>query len=120
LPPFTFATLFPVEKKACGPGARALRTKSIGGKRIRKGDPLVLPQGEAGLSGATEFGIRNVEFGIYTSFFPFRIPQSAFRIQIARPPQKMRRASWFLRVRPLLPGRATPEIQSIFRLFAEK
>jgi hypothetical protein len=28
---------------------------------------------EAGPSGVTEFGIRNVEFGIFTSFFPFRI-----------------------------------------------
>jgi hypothetical protein len=43
--------------------------------------------------------------------------------RLARPHQKMRSASWFLRVIPPmagLPGRATPEIQSIFRLFAEK
>jgi hypothetical protein len=43
--------------------------KSIGGKRIRSGDPAVLPQGEAGLSDVSEFGIRNVEFGILCFFF---------------------------------------------------
>jgi hypothetical protein len=35
---------------------------------------------EAGPSGDTEFGIRNVEFGIFISFFLFRVPQSTFRI----------------------------------------
>jgi hypothetical protein len=35
-----------------------------------------------------------------------------FLISIARPTQKMKRASWFLRVTPLLSGRAKPEIQS--------
>jgi len=39
---------FSAKKQACGPEARALRAKSIGGKRIRKGNPFVLPQGEAG------------------------------------------------------------------------
>jgi len=39
LPPFTFAILFPVGKQACGPEARALRGKSIGGKSIPPGDP---------------------------------------------------------------------------------
>ena len=39
---------------------------------------------------------------------------------LARPTQKTQGASWFLRVTPLLPGRATPEIQSIFRLLGEK
>ena len=39
---------------------------------------------------------------------------------LARPPQRTRRASWFLRVTPLLPGPATPEIQFIFRLLGEK
>jgi hypothetical protein len=29
-------------------------------------------------------------------------------------------ASWFLRVTPLLPGRAMPEIQFIFHLLGEK
>ena len=120
LSPFPFAILFPVEKQACGPEARALRGKSIGGKRIFSGDPPVLPQTEAGPSGVTEFGIRNVEFGIFTSFFPFRIPQSAFRNLYARPAQKMRRALWFLRATPLLPGRATPDIQFLFRLLGEK
>jgi len=31
--------------------------------------------------------------------------------RLARPVQEMGRASWFLRVTPLLPGRAMPEIQ---------
>jgi hypothetical protein len=39
---------------------------------------------------------------------------------LARPTQKMNPASWFFRAIPLLPGRATPEIQSIFCLLAEK
>jgi hypothetical protein len=39
---------------------------------------------------------------------------------LARPTQKTQGASWFLRVTPLLPGRAKPEIQSIFRLLGEK
>jgi hypothetical protein len=56
------------------------------------------------------YPIRNVEFGIFISFFPFRIPQSAFRISIARPAQEMRVVSWFLRGTPLLPGRAMLEI----------
>jgi len=37
----------------------------------------------AGASGATQFRIRNVEFGILC--FPFRIPHSTFRILVARP-----------------------------------
>jgi len=53
----------------------------------------MLPQDGAGPSGVTEFGIRNVEFGILCRFFPFRIPQSAFSILIARPVQEMMRAS---------------------------
>jgi len=47
---FTFAIAFSAKKQACGPEARALRGKSIGGKRIPSGDPPVLPQGEASLS----------------------------------------------------------------------
>ena len=39
-----------------------------------------IPQFEGGPIGRPKFGIRKVEFGIFTSFFPFRIPQSAFRI----------------------------------------
>ena len=42
LAPLTFLTLFLMGKKACGPEARALRAKSIGGKRIRLGHPLRL------------------------------------------------------------------------------
>jgi hypothetical protein len=94
--------------------------KASAGKEFAQEIPSVLPQGEAGLSGGTQFGIRNVEFGNFTSFFPFRIPHSAFRISIARPAQEMRVASWFLRVTPLLPGRAMPGIQSIFRPLGEK
>jgi hypothetical protein len=61
------------KKKTCGPEARALRGKSIGGKRIAVGDPIGFPQNGAGLSGVTEFGIRNVEF-----FASISIPHSAF------------------------------------------
>ena len=118
--PPSHSIAFSAKKQACGPEARALGVKSIGGKRIPVGDTPVLPQNEAGPSGVTEFGIRNVEFGIFASFFPFRIPQSEFRISIARPAQEMRVASWFLRATPLLPGRATPEIQFIFRPLGEK
>jgi hypothetical protein len=60
--------LFSAEEQACGPEARALRGKSIGGKRIPAGDPILFPQREAGLSGAPEFGIRDVEFGILLFF----------------------------------------------------
>jgi hypothetical protein len=42
------AILFPAEKQACGPEARALRGKSIGGKRNPIEDPTVVPQNEAG------------------------------------------------------------------------
>jgi hypothetical protein len=40
--------------------------------------------------------------------------------RLARPTQEVKRASWFLRATPLLPGRATPEIQSGLRLLGEK
>jgi len=42
------AVPFSAKKRACGPEAGALRGKSIGGKRIPHGDPLLLPQKEAG------------------------------------------------------------------------
>jgi hypothetical protein len=71
---------YSAKKQACGAEARAFRAKSIGGKRNPFGDTPVFPQNGAGPSGVTEFGIRNVEFGIFAPFFPFRIPQSAFRI----------------------------------------
>ena len=48
LPTFTFAVPFSAKKQACGPEARVLRGKSIGGKRILPGDPPVLPKNEAG------------------------------------------------------------------------
>jgi len=52
MPTFTFASLFSDKKQACGPEARALRGKSIGGKRNAFKDPPLLPQNEAGPSGA--------------------------------------------------------------------
>jgi hypothetical protein len=39
------------------------------------------------------------------------IPLSRGEEGLARPTQEMKCASWFLRVTPLLSGRATPEIQ---------
>jgi hypothetical protein len=51
LTPFTFAVLFPGQIRPCGPGARASRGKSIGGTRVLRRDPSVLPQSEAGPSG---------------------------------------------------------------------
>ena len=71
--PLTFAIAFSARKRACGPEARALRAKSIGGKRIGYGDPPVLPQNEAGPPGASQFGIRNL-------YFLFSIPHSAIGI----------------------------------------
>jgi hypothetical protein len=38
--------------------------------------------------------------------FSFRIPQSTFRISIARPGHEIKNASWFLRRRSLPPGLA--------------
>jgi hypothetical protein len=61
------------------------------------------------------FGFRISDFLVF--FFnphsAIRIPQSAFRINIARPAQEMECASWFFRAMPLLSGRAIPEIQSV-------
>jgi hypothetical protein len=70
---------------SCGKASLWPGNKGVARKKHRreKNSPRrspVLPQNEAGPSGATQFGIRNVEFGIFTSFFSFRIPQSAFRI----------------------------------------
>jgi len=111
LPTFTFVPFFSAKKQACGPEGRALRVKSIGGKRKPSEDLIVLPQSQAGPSGVpnSEFGMWNSEF--LGSFLPFRIPHSTFRISIARPIREMKSASWFLRVTPLLSGRATPENQ---------
>jgi len=50
LAPFTF--FFSAKKQACGPEGRALRAKSIGGKRNPAGDPIMFPQNEASPSGA--------------------------------------------------------------------
>jgi len=66
------------------------------------------------------FRISDCGFRIFWISFSIRIPQSAFRNLDARPVQEMKPALWFFRGTPLLPGRATPEIQSIFRLLAGK
>jgi hypothetical protein len=42
------------KKQACGPDARALRGKSIGGKGNSSEDPAAFPQKEAGRSGARQ------------------------------------------------------------------
>jgi len=49
---FSFAIAFSEKNPACGPEARALRGKSIGGKRIGYDDPAALPQNGAGAPGA--------------------------------------------------------------------
>jgi hypothetical protein len=49
---FTFVPFFSAKKQACGPEGRALRVKSIGGKRKPSEDLIVLPQSQAGPSGA--------------------------------------------------------------------
>jgi hypothetical protein len=56
-----------------------------------------------------------VEFEIFNSFFPFRIPQSAFRISIARPVQEMRRALSFF-----APPRQWRNFRAGQRLLGEK
>jgi len=43
------AIAFSAKNRTCGPEARALRGKSIGGKRNACGDHPVFPQSEAGL-----------------------------------------------------------------------
>ena len=68
--------------------------KASAGKELAQEIRSVLPQNEAGLSGVTEFGIRNVEFGIICFAFcdsAFRTLHSAF--WVARPVQEMRGAS---------------------------
>ena len=51
-PPITIGFLFPGQSQACGPEARALCAKSIGGKRSSPVVPPVLPQNVAGPTGA--------------------------------------------------------------------
>jgi len=82
LPTFTFLIPFSSPKQACGPEARAWCAKSIGGKRNPLEGTPVFPQDGAGPSGVTQFGIRNVEFGIFTPFFhsAFRNRHSAFKL----------------------------------------
>jgi hypothetical protein len=64
--------------------------------------------------------ISDCGFRIFGFSFSIRIPQSTFRICMARPFHGIKGASWFLRVMPLRPGRARPQIQSTFRLLGEK
>jgi len=49
---FTFANAFSAKNQACGPEARAVRTKSIGGNRIQYRDPSVIAESATGPSGA--------------------------------------------------------------------
>jgi hypothetical protein len=47
-----FCDFVSAKRLSCGQEARVLRGKSIGGTRNRIGDPALLPQNVAGLSGA--------------------------------------------------------------------
>ncbi len=88
----TFATLFLMGKKACGPGARALRAKSIGSVISDCGfgisDFLVFFFNPHSAIGNPQFGsgpigrypIRNSECGIRNFYFFFSIPHSALCI----------------------------------------
>jgi len=78
--PLTFAIAFSARKRACGPEARALRAKASAGKELAT---EILPCFRRTRRAPRRLPIRNL-----TSFFPFRIPQSAFRISIARPTRK--------------------------------
>ena len=64
----------------CGPGARTFCAKSIGRAGPLPGGFDRLPQDTAGRAGVTQFGIRNVEFGILCFSFhsAFRNRHSAF------------------------------------------
>jgi len=59
--------------------------------------------------GRSDRALLNSECGTRNSLplFPFRIPQSAFRILVARPAHEMEAASWFLHRRSLPPGLAS-------------
>jgi len=48
----TFFLFFSAKKQACGPEARSFRGKNTGGERNPSEDRPMLPQTEAGLSGA--------------------------------------------------------------------
>jgi len=85
-----------------------LHGKSIGGKRIRSGDPL---QASAERGGPIVRPAGRPYIGL-TLFLR--------KEGLARPTQKMKAASWFFRAKPLLPGRAMPEIQEGLQLLAEK
>jgi len=76
-----------------------LRAKSIGGKRIDRGDLPVLPQKVADPSGARP-GRPYIRLTLFLE-----------KEGLARPTQEMKCASWFLHAKPLLSGLATPEIQ---------
>jgi len=109
---FTLKSPFSAPNQACGPEARALHAKSIGGESIPPEDPVGLPQNGAGRSGARSREAPDAP----TS----EKPLVSEKERPARPIQETRRASWFLRATPLLPGRAWFEIQSPLHLLGEK
>jgi len=109
LPTFTFVPFSSAENRACGPEARALRGKSIGGEKILPGDPAWLPQNGAGRSGARSREARDAP----TSENPCSrkkngLPALYHTRYRARPIQETRGVSWFLRPMPLPLGRAWP------------
>ena len=96
--------------------------KELLGKKHRPGWPSSwrLRPASAGYGGPIgRYPIRNSECGIRNSLllFPFRIPQSAFRILVARLVHEMEAASWFLPRRSLPPGLRTLSLyyQGYFR-----
>jgi len=107
LPTFTFAIPFSDGNQACGPEARALRGKSIGGKRISYGDPLLLPQKEAG-----PWAIHRIA--------PTRIQPEDVVLALCPPgPRNETRLMIFSR-NALASGPATPKIQSFLCPLGEK
>jgi len=96
--------------------------KELPGKKHRPGGPSSwrLRRASAEWGGLIgRYPIRNSECGIRNSLllFPFRIPQSAFRILVARLVHEMEAASWFLPRRSLPPGLRTLSLyyQGYFR-----
>jgi hypothetical protein len=95
---------FSAKRQSCGRQARAFRGKSIG--------PVI-----------SDCGFRIFWVFFFNPHSAIGIPQfgggrlynritlSWGKKRLARPNQKMNRASWFLRETPLLPGRAPAEIQ---------
>jgi hypothetical protein len=98
---------FSLKKQACGREARALRGKSIGGKRNTCGDHPVLPQNVAGHRAPGQASLQRNNFVIGG--------------KRACPPDPENEPCLMVFSRnALASARATPEIQSIFCLLAEK